>query len=278
MKNKIIALVLLIIAYCQTGNAVTIKAASLKFFAGKLDVKETRIKDGAYYKTELRIISKDFKDVLAKPEELWDIELSKLSRTNCSKYKTDQGDTIYERYYHFPIASNYKNRTFELTDEHTLITIAKQAGGFEAIYHTFCFWDIDGDDLILKKIYEIPIGVGIGGVEIEDCIEIEKDRYILILKTSGGDDDASWGSYLFFYIDLQHLDRMKEIHKIVFRSSTEKKTVIKNLHIEMRERKEPHIIYLEEKYNAISPGRLGTEYELETQEEIDLNIWDLLRY
>lgn len=85
--------------------------------------------------------------------------------------------------------------------------------GFENINYIMTIWKLNENDYSLESIIDTTLAVSIGGIVIDKILEINKNIFLIIGKSGGGDGGDDWGSVWFGKLTLPNSIRIiKEVN------------------------------------------------------------------
>jgi hypothetical protein len=277
MKFKNVVFIFLFLLIFNVISSLTIKADSLKYFIGKLTIIEKTDKDFSSYNSDFEIVSRNFSDIIFKPKE-YDSAFRKTIPYPKIEKDRDKLEINISRYFQFPNNDEYfDKRIFILKEQNILITLMSDVWGFERIFYALCFWEIQNDKLELIQIINKPLTVGIAGINIVDCIEFEKDNFVLILNTSGGDAGDFWGNYTLYQFSLSGIEQLNQIYQVEFGGSPKEHIKIFNFNIDKTDIQNLNFTFDKIHYKSESTEEFPKDHKILSNENIKVRINDLLK-
>lgn len=277
MKFKIVFFVLIFLLTFNVIYALIISSDSLKYFVGKLQIIEKRDKNFSPSNANLTIVSNDFSNVLFKPK-IFDSTFKKTIPYATFEQDRENLEVTISSYFQFPNYDElFKNRIFLIKDKNILITLMSDVWGFKRIFYALCFWEINNNDLKLINIINEPLTVGIGGISIIDCFEIEKDEFILILHSESADGAFFWGNYKIYQCNLSNNEHLNEIYKVEYNGDPKAYTRIEKIIIDYSDIKTPHIKFDKVTYKSDSEEEYPKDHKIVECENIEIDIINLLK-
>ncbi len=276
MSLKLILSSIIVLFSLYSGETTTIEHDSLKFFVGELEIIEKMYRENRSYTRDYKITTDDFTMVLFKPREYEPNYRDSLPKPSYQRIeKNEIRRTIYMG---LPYQDKYLEKRILYFDEHDIIlTLLHHIRGFENIYYAVCFWEIDGEKLNLIHIVDRPLIIGIGRINIIDCIELENNSYALILHSLGADGGYFWGNYSIHHFSIGEYDQFREIYKAEYGGGPKEHTKIEHFNINYSDKNNPIVEMGKVYYKSESEQAFPTDHKVVGYEKFAIDIKELLK-